>query len=78
MAEKIQYVNFRDERKASAAEGRLRELGEVRIDADEDSEGPYWLAIVTTTTEKSPSNAEMEALAEELGGEYDGSETALE
>jgi hypothetical protein len=33
---------------------------------------------VSTTTDESPSNAEMEALASELGGEFDGSETELE
>jgi hypothetical protein len=37
-----------------------------------------WLLIVSTTTDESPSNAEMEALAEELGSEYDGSETEPE
>lgn len=78
MAEKIHYVLFRDEQRSSAAETRLRQLGTVRVDNDEDSEGQYWLLILSTTTDESPSNAEMEALATELGGEYDGSETELE
>jgi hypothetical protein len=34
--------------------------------------------IASTTVEKSPPDEELESLAEELGGEYDGSETELE
>ena len=64
--------------RADIEPSRLRELGTVRVDKDEDSEGRYWLLILSTTTDESPSNAEMEALANELGGEYDGSETELE
>ena len=50
----------------------------MRIDADTDDEGPYQLVILNTTVEKSPEDNELEALAQELGGEYDGSETELE
>jgi hypothetical protein len=78
VAEKLHYLLFRDEQTAGAAEGRLRELGAVRVDTDEDSGGRYWLLILSSTTDESPSNAEMEALAKQLGGEYDGSETELE
>lgn len=78
MAEKLHYLLFRDELGAARGETRLRELGTVRVDKDEDSEGRYWLLILSTTTDESPSNAEMEALAKDLGGEYDGSETELE
>jgi hypothetical protein len=41
VAEKIHYLLFRDHGGASAAEARLRTYGPVRIDADEDSDGPY-------------------------------------
>jgi len=34
--------------------------------------------ILNTTAEKSPEDDELDALAEELGGEYDGSETELD
>ena len=78
MAEKIHYLHFRDQVAASAAERRLGRYGSVRIDADADDEGSYWLVIANTTVDESPPDEELEALAEELGGEYDGSETELE
>jgi hypothetical protein len=78
VAEKIHYLLFRDQSAASSAEERLGRYGSVRIDADTDDEGPYQLVILNTTVEKSPEDDELEALAEELGGEYDGSETELE
>jgi hypothetical protein len=34
--------------------------------------------MVTTTVEASPPGAQFEAVADELGGEYDGSETELD
>jgi hypothetical protein len=74
--EKIHYFAFADERRAKAAERRLRELGEVRVDVD-DSNGRSWLIAVTSTVAGSLPSAELETLAEELGGEYDGSETEL-
>jgi len=78
MAEKIHYLLFRDQGAASAAEERLRRYGSVRIDADTDEEGPYQLVILSTTVEESLPDDELEALAQEFGGEYDASETELE
>jgi hypothetical protein len=77
MPEKIHYLLFRDEAAAAAVEARFRDIGEVRIDADNDADGAYWLVAVTTTVESSPPGAQFEAVADELGGEYDGSETEL-
>jgi immunity protein 26 of polymorphic toxin system len=74
--EKIHYFVFEDEAAASAAEQRLRELGEVRVDTD-CADGRSWLIAVSTSVGASPSTAELELLAERLGGEYDGSETEL-
>lgn len=78
MPEKIHYLLFRDEAAAATAEARFRDIGEVRIDADNDADGAYWLVMVTTTVEGSPPGAQFEAVADELGGEYDGSETELD
>jgi hypothetical protein len=78
VAEKIHYLLFRDQDAASTAEEQLRRYGSVRMDADEDYEGSYWLVIASTTVDKSPPDEDLEALAQELGGEYDGSETELE
>src|SRR4051794_13295568 len=78
VSEKIHYLLFRDRDAASAAEERLGRYGSVRIDADKDDEGPYWLVIGSTAVDKSPPDEDLEALAEELGGEYDGSETEVE
>jgi hypothetical protein len=78
VAEKIHYLLFRDQGAASDAEERLRRYGSVRIDADTDDEGLYQLVILSTTVERSPEDYDLEALAEELGGEYDGSETELD
>jgi Immunity protein 26 len=75
-AEKIHYFAFDDEAGASAAEQRLRRLGDVRVDVD-DSDGRSWLLSVTTTVAASPGSPELERLARELGGEYDGSETEV-
>jgi hypothetical protein len=78
VAEKIHYLLFRDPGAASTAEERLRRYGSVRIDADEDDEGPYRLVVASTTVDKSPRVDELAAMADELGGEYDGSETELD
>jgi hypothetical protein len=71
----IHYFVFDDEAAASAAEGRLRALGEVRVDAPELDR--RWLVTVSTTAAAFASTVDLEALADELGGEYDGSETEL-
>jgi hypothetical protein len=71
--EKVHYFVFDHERRAAAAERRLRELGEVRVDSDDGG----WLIAVSTTAAASPSTVELETLAKELGGEYDGAETEL-
>lgn len=78
MPEKIHYLLFRDEAAAAAAKERLQTIGEVRIDADDDAEGAYSLVIVTTTVAGSPPAEEFEAVADKLGGEYDGSETEID
>jgi hypothetical protein len=78
VAEKIHYLLFRDQGAASTAEERLRKYGSVRIDSDTDDDGPYWLVVASATVETSPPDEELEALADELGGEYDGSETEVE
>jgi hypothetical protein len=77
VAEKIHYLLFRDQGAVTIGEDRLRAIGDLRIHADEDDEGRYWLVAISTTVDRSPSSEEMEALAAELGGEYDGSETEL-
>jgi hypothetical protein len=74
--EKIHYFLFDHKRRAAAAERRLRELGEVRVDTGDPDER-CWLITLSTTEAASPSSAELETLAEELGGDYDGSETEL-
>lgn len=66
---------FGDEATAAAAEERLRELGDARVDASES--GGRLLVTVSATVAASSSTAELEALAEELGGGYDGAETEL-
>jgi Immunity protein 26/Regulator of ribonuclease activity B len=77
-AEKIHYFVFADKDLAFAAERRLRELGQVSVDTDDsDSGGAYCLIAVSTSGAASPSSAELEELARELEGEYDGSETEL-
>ena len=77
-AEKIHYFVFAEKDVASAAERRLRKLGQVSVDSgDPDSGGRRWLIAVSTTAAASPSSAELEELARELDGEYDGSETEL-
>jgi hypothetical protein len=78
VAEKIHYLLFRDQGTASAAEERLGRYGSVRIDADTDEEGPYQIVILSTPVEDSPPDDELEALAEELSGGYDGSETEID
>lgn len=77
MAEKIHYLLFRDQGAVVTGEARLRAIGDLRIDTDEDDEGRYWLVAISTTVDRSPSSEEMEAMAAQLGGEYDGSETEL-
>ena len=72
--EKIHCFVFTDARRAAEAERQLRELGEVRVDVD-DSDRRSWLVMVATTVAASPEPAELETLAQQLGGEYDGSET---
>jgi len=75
-AQKIHYFAFDERDLASVAERRLSDLGEVRVDTD-DSDRRSWLIAVSTTVAASPSTTELETLAKELGGEYDGSETEL-
>jgi hypothetical protein len=75
-AEKIHYFVFAHEHRPAAAEERLGELGDVRVDLD-DSDDRTWLLTVRTTVAASPATAELNTLAEELGGEYQGSETEL-
>jgi hypothetical protein len=78
-ADKIHYFFFSRTDAASAAERRLRKLGQVRVDTDSlaASGSPGYLIAVSTSVAASPSGAELEALAAELDGEYDGSETEL-
>jgi immunity protein 26 of polymorphic toxin system len=75
-AEKIHYFVFNDRRTATAAEPQLRQVGDVGIGAD-DRGANRCLVAVSTTVAASPSTVELEALAEQLGGDYDGSETEL-
>jgi hypothetical protein len=75
-AKKMHYFVFADKDVASAAEKRLRKLGQVSVDVnDSDSGGAYCLIAVSTSGAASPSSAELEQLAREVEGEYDGSET---
>jgi hypothetical protein len=77
-ADKIHYFLFSREDAASAAERQLRKLGRVRVDTDAFASGrPGCLIAVSTSVAASPSRAELETLAAELDGEYDGSETEL-
>jgi hypothetical protein len=73
--ERIHYFVFEDEAAASAAEERLGELGDVRVDAS--GPGRQLLVTVTGTVAASSATAGLEALAEELGGVYDGAETEV-
>jgi hypothetical protein len=77
-ANEIHYFLFSREDAASAAERRLRRLGRVRVDTGASASGsPGCLIAVSTSVAASPSRAELEALAAELDGEYEGSETEL-
>jgi hypothetical protein len=75
------YLYFRQRSKAEEASIRLRTHGrsvKVRKGAD----GKHWLALATqampTTAEQMNQTCdEIQALAEELGGEYDGWEAAV-
>lgn len=77
-AEKIHYFVFADNDAAFAAEQRLRKLGQVSVDTNEsDSGDAYCLIAVRTSAAASPTRAELEQLAREVKGTYDGSETEL-
>jgi Regulator of ribonuclease activity B len=77
-AEKIHYFVFADKDAASAAEQRLRKLGQVSVDTNESDAGDaYCLIAVSTSAAASPTRAELEQLAREVKGTYDGSETEL-
>jgi len=77
-ATKIHYFLFGEKDAASVAERRLHKLGQVRVDTEGSaSGGRSWLIAVSTSVPASPSRVELEKLATELDGVYDGSETEL-
>jgi len=75
------YLYFRKKAQVEKAGQKLRKLG-FEVDVRRGADGETWLALARPGPTKRPADIEglrdeLETLAQELGGEYDGWELAI-